>query len=97
MIRRLLRFTLAAFCLLSLLAALGVSWLWWENRHERHWWNSTSCSAAAHSRARQFLACGGGIRWFSPWRSGGLDRNVPFTPPASGGNQSQGRASDVVE
>jgi hypothetical protein len=32
MIRRLLRFAVAAFCLLSLLAALGGSWLWWECR-----------------------------------------------------------------
>jgi hypothetical protein len=35
MIRRLVRFAIAAFCLLSLLVALGVSWLWWECRHGR--------------------------------------------------------------
>lgn len=35
MFRRLLRFVVAAFCLLSLLAVLGVSWLWWEYRQGR--------------------------------------------------------------
>ena len=35
MIRRLFRIAVAAFCLLSLLAAAGVSWLWWECRHGR--------------------------------------------------------------
>jgi hypothetical protein len=33
MIGRLIRFAVAAFCLLSLLAAVGMTWLWWEYRH----------------------------------------------------------------
>jgi hypothetical protein len=32
MIRRLARFAVAGFCLLSLLAAVGTSCLWWECR-----------------------------------------------------------------
>jgi hypothetical protein len=35
MIRRLARIVIAAFCLLSLLGALGVAWLWWECRQGR--------------------------------------------------------------
>ena len=35
MIRRLMRFAIAGFCLLSLLVALGTSWLWWEHEHGR--------------------------------------------------------------
>ena len=35
MIRRLVRVAVAAFCLLSLLVALGVSWLWSECRRGR--------------------------------------------------------------
>jgi hypothetical protein len=35
MIRRLARIIVAGFCLLSLLAALGTCWLWWEYRHGR--------------------------------------------------------------
>lgn len=35
MIRRILRIAVAAFCLLPLLAAAGVGWLWWEARHGR--------------------------------------------------------------
>src|SRR4051794_32088863 len=31
--RRLLRVAAAGFCLLSLLACLGVGWLWWRARH----------------------------------------------------------------
>jgi len=30
-----IRFVLAAFWLLSLLAAVGMTWLWWECRHGR--------------------------------------------------------------
>jgi hypothetical protein len=35
MIRPAVRFAVAAFCLLSLLAALGACWLWWEYAHSR--------------------------------------------------------------
>jgi hypothetical protein len=35
MMRSFIRLILAAVCLLSLLAAAGVSWLWWECRHGR--------------------------------------------------------------
>jgi len=33
MIRRLVRIAVAGFCLLSLLVAVGSSWLWWESQH----------------------------------------------------------------
>ena len=35
MIRRVFRLIVAALCLLSLLVALGTSWLWWEYEHGR--------------------------------------------------------------
>src|SRR5437763_15974906 len=35
MIRRVVRIAVATFCLLSLLAAVGVGWLWREYRHGR--------------------------------------------------------------
>jgi hypothetical protein len=42
--RRLGHIVLNGFCVLSLLAAAGVAWLWWEHEHDRNYVAEVSCA-----------------------------------------------------